>query len=64
MYMGLVSVGPTGEESPPHTCLLQVTATDKDSGLNGQVSYEQIFMEINSCCCRVLLTLADAIDLR
>lgn len=37
MYLGLVSVGPEGEESPPNTCLLRVTATDADSGDNGKV---------------------------
>lgn len=37
MYLGLVSTGPSGEASEPNTCLLQVSATDLDSGINGQV---------------------------
>lgn len=42
MYLGLVSTGPSGEASEPNTCLLQVMATDPDSGKNGQVRTQAI----------------------
>ena len=37
-YVSIVSVGLDGEQSPALSCLIQLKATDADSGLNGDVS--------------------------